>query len=51
MRSLRGWIVMSWIMLPGVMFGGGLLLRRLTGRDPDPFGRRGYEPFTDTAVC
>lgn len=28
---------MSWIMLPGVMFGGSLLLRRLTAGDPDPF--------------
>jgi hypothetical protein len=30
MNTLRGWIVMSWIMLPGVMVGGSLLLRRLT---------------------
>jgi drug/metabolite transporter superfamily protein YnfA len=37
MRTLRGWIVMSWMMLPGVMFGGSLLLRRLTVGDPDPF--------------
>lgn len=37
MRTLRGWIVMSWIMLPGVMFGGSLLLRRLTIGEPDPF--------------
>ena len=37
MRTLRGWIVMSWIMLPGVMVGGSLLLRRLTIGDPDPF--------------
>jgi drug/metabolite transporter superfamily protein YnfA len=37
MRTLRGWIVMSWIMLPGVMFGGSLLLRRLTGSELDPF--------------
>jgi drug/metabolite transporter superfamily protein YnfA len=37
MRTLRGWIVMSWIMLLGVMFGGSLLLRRLTVGEPDPF--------------
>jgi drug/metabolite transporter superfamily protein YnfA len=37
MRTLRGWIVMSWVMLPGVMFGGSLLLRRLTFGEPDPF--------------
>jgi len=37
MKTLRGWIVMSWLMLPGVMFGGSLLLRRLTLGDPDPF--------------
>lgn len=37
MRTLRGWTVMSWVMLPGVMVGGSLLLRRLTSGDPDPF--------------
>jgi drug/metabolite transporter superfamily protein YnfA len=37
MNTLRGWIVMSWIMLPGVMIGGSLLLRRLTVGDSDPF--------------
>jgi hypothetical protein len=37
MKTLRGWIVMSWIMLPGVMGGGGLLLKRLTTGDADPF--------------
>lgn len=37
MTTLRGWIVMSWVMLPGVMFGGSLLLRRLTAGEPDPF--------------
>ena len=37
MGTLRGWAVMSWVMLPGVMFGGSLLLRRLTIGDPDPF--------------
>jgi drug/metabolite transporter superfamily protein YnfA len=37
MTSLRGWIVMSWIMLPGVMFGGSLLLRRTIAGDSDPF--------------
>jgi drug/metabolite transporter superfamily protein YnfA len=37
MRTLRGWVVMSWLMLPGVMFGGSLLLGRLTTGDPDPF--------------
>ena len=37
MKTLRGWIVMSSIMLPGVMLGGALLLRRLTVGDPDPF--------------
>jgi hypothetical protein len=30
MRTLRGWIVMSWIMLPGAMFGGSLLGRGQT---------------------
>jgi drug/metabolite transporter superfamily protein YnfA len=37
MSTLRAWIVMSWIMLPGVMVGGSLLLRRLTTGDVDPF--------------
>lgn len=37
MNTLRGWIVMSWIMVPGVMVGGSLLLRRLTVGEPDPF--------------
>ena len=37
MKTLRGWIVVSWMMLPGVMGGGSLLLRRLTVGDPDPF--------------
>jgi len=37
MKTLRGWIVMSWIMLPGVMVGGSLLLRRLVTGDPTPF--------------
>jgi hypothetical protein len=37
MRTLRAWIAMSWIMLPGVMVGGSLLLRRLTIGDVDPF--------------
>lgn len=37
MTTLRRWIVMSWIMLLGVMFGGNLLLRRLIGGDPNPF--------------
>jgi hypothetical protein len=34
MTTLRSWIVMSWIMLPGVMVGGGLLLNRLTVGNP-----------------
>lgn len=33
MKTLRGWIVMSWIMLPVVTVGGSLLLRRLTVGD------------------
>jgi drug/metabolite transporter superfamily protein YnfA len=37
MKTLRAWIVMSWIMLPGVMVGGSLLLRRLVTGDPTPF--------------
>ena len=37
MRTLRGWIILSWILLPAVMGGGGLLLRRLTVGDPTPF--------------
>jgi drug/metabolite transporter superfamily protein YnfA len=37
MKTLRGWIVMFWIMLPGVMGGGSLLLRRLTVGEADPF--------------
>jgi drug/metabolite transporter superfamily protein YnfA len=37
MNTLRPWIIMSWIMLPGVMVGGSLLLRRLTLGEPNPF--------------
>jgi drug/metabolite transporter superfamily protein YnfA len=37
MNTLRGWMVMSWITLPGVMVGGSILLRRLTVTDMDPF--------------
>ena len=37
MRTLRGWIVMSWIMLPVVMVGGSLLLRRLIVGDATAF--------------
>lgn len=37
MKSLRPWIIMSWIMLPGVMVGGSLLLRRVTLGDATPF--------------
>jgi drug/metabolite transporter superfamily protein YnfA len=37
MKTLRGWIVMSWIMLPAVMIGGSLLLRRLTLGEVTPF--------------
>jgi drug/metabolite transporter superfamily protein YnfA len=37
MNTLRAWIVMSWVMLPGVMIGGSLLLRRLTVSATDPF--------------
>ena len=37
MRTLRGWIVLSWLLLPGVMIGGSLLLSRLTLGTPDPF--------------
>jgi drug/metabolite transporter superfamily protein YnfA len=37
MNTLRPWIIMSWIMLPGAMVGGGLLLQRLTLGDATPF--------------
>jgi drug/metabolite transporter superfamily protein YnfA len=37
MKTLRPWIIMSWIMLPGAMVGGSLLLRRLTFGDATPF--------------
>jgi hypothetical protein len=37
MRTLRVWIVLSWIALPGVMFGGAFLMRRLSIGDPSPF--------------
>jgi hypothetical protein len=35
MKTLRGWIVMSWITLPGVTIGGSLLLRHLTAAATD----------------
>ena len=35
MKTLRGWIVMSWITLPGVTIGGSLLLRHLTAGATD----------------
>ena len=37
MKSLRVWIVLSWILLPAVMFGGTLLLRRVSLGDPTAF--------------
>ena len=37
MKTLRAWIIISWLLLPAVMGGGGLLLRRLTVGNPDPF--------------
>src|SRR5262249_8368743 len=37
MRTLRGWIIASWILLPGVMAGGTLLLRRVALDDPTAF--------------
>ena len=37
MRTLRGWIIASWILLPGVMVGGTLLLRRVALGDPSAF--------------
>jgi hypothetical protein len=37
MRTLRPWIILSWIALPAVMVGGSLLLRRLSAGDPTPF--------------
>jgi hypothetical protein len=60
MKTLHGWIVMSWIMLPRVMVGGTLLLRRLTTSDGDPFRAtriRGFHAHrllsnpTGTEVC
>jgi drug/metabolite transporter superfamily protein YnfA len=37
MKTLRPWIILSWIVLPGVMVGGTLLLRRLTAGEATPF--------------
>lgn len=37
MRTLRPWIIVSWIALPAVMVGGSLLLRRLSAGDLTPF--------------
>ena len=37
MRTLRGWIIASWILLPSVMVGGTLLLRQVALRDPSAF--------------
>ena len=37
MRTLRPWIIVSWIALPAVMVGGSLLLRRLSSGDLTPF--------------
>jgi hypothetical protein len=37
MKTLRPWITLSWIVLPGVMVGGTLLLRRLALGDVTPF--------------
>jgi drug/metabolite transporter superfamily protein YnfA len=34
---MRGWITLSWLLLPAVMAGGGLLLRRATLGDPTAF--------------
>src|SRR5262249_41458449 len=37
MRTLRGWIIASWILLPGVIAGGTLLLRRVALGDPTAY--------------
>ena len=37
MRTLRGWIVASWILLPGAMVGGTLLLRRVALGEPTAY--------------
>jgi len=37
MRTLRIWVVMSWIALPGVMVGGSLLLQRVSLGDISSF--------------
>lgn len=37
MKTMRAWIIASWIALPAVMVGGSLLLRRLSAGDPTPF--------------
>lgn len=37
MKILRGWIILSWVLLPAVMAGGGLLLGRLALGDVTPF--------------
>lgn len=37
MKTLRPWIILSWIALPAVMLGGSFLLRRLSVGDPTPF--------------
>jgi hypothetical protein len=34
MTALRGWIIASWILLPGAILGGTLLLRRVALGDP-----------------
>jgi drug/metabolite transporter superfamily protein YnfA len=37
MKTLRVWILLSWTVLPLAMFGGALLLRRLSLGDATPF--------------
>src|SRR5262249_33951007 len=37
MGTLRGWIIASWTLLPGVIAGGTLLLRRVALGDPTAY--------------
>jgi hypothetical protein len=37
MKTLRGWIIAAWILLPGVIAGGTLLLRRVALGDPTAY--------------
>jgi len=49
MRTLRPWIIVSWIALPAVMIGGSLLLRRLSAGDQTPFQMTWLRAFTRMA--